>query len=118
MNLFKSKLTVSCSESISGENSILFNNYIRSDGFAVDFVFNKRSQQSHSIENHDLTVKDFEYEEVITSYRPMFIDPGRKSVFTAVVGLEDNHQVRKCSTSEYYHLTGSTLSKKITKEER
>ncbi|KAI9267253.1 hypothetical protein EDC94DRAFT_602741, partial [Helicostylum pulchrum] len=40
---------------------------------------------------------------------PAFLDPGRKSVYTAAVGLDLNeHQVRRCSTKKYYHLTGST----------
>lgn len=85
--------------------------YIRSDGFAVDFVFNKRKQEP-VIENHGLALQDFQYQEVMDLYRPTFIDPGRKSVFTAVVGLGDKHQVRKCSTAEYYHLTGSTQYQK------
>ncbi|KAI9269533.1 hypothetical protein EDC94DRAFT_599162 [Helicostylum pulchrum] len=38
-----------------------------------------------------------------------FLDPGRKSVYTAFVGLDLNeHQIRHCSTKEYYHLTGYT----------
>ncbi|KAG1397538.1 hypothetical protein G6F60_008947 [Rhizopus arrhizus] len=44
----------------------------------------------------------------------MFLDPGRKSLFTAVVGVASAKQIRKCSVKEYYHLTGSTVySKKL-----
>ncbi|CEP14257.1 hypothetical protein [Parasitella parasitica] len=35
------------------------------------------------IENHDLKLQDFKHQEVEASYRLIFIDPGRKSVFTA-----------------------------------
>jgi len=90
-----------------GENTVLFNNLVRSDGFAVDFIFNRKKQES-IIGGHDLTLEDFTYEEVEGVYRPAFIDPGRKAVFTAAVGLGDDHQVRRCSTKEYYDLTGST----------
>ncbi|KAI8991496.1 hypothetical protein BDF20DRAFT_799237, partial [Mycotypha africana] len=42
-------------------------------------------------------------------YRPCFIDPGRRDVFTAAIGIDvTKHQVRSCSTEEYYHMTGST----------
>lgn len=90
-----------------GDNTVLFNNIVRSDGFAVDFVFCRKKQES-VIGAHDLRLDDFSYDEVESVYRPAFIDPGRKSVFTAAVGLGDNHQVRRCSTKEYYDLTGST----------
>lgn len=55
-----------------------------------------------------ILLEDFTYDEVESVYRPAFIDPGRKAVFTAAVGLGDDHQVRRCSTKEYYDLTGST----------
>ncbi|KAG2202838.1 hypothetical protein INT46_000497 [Mucor plumbeus] len=89
------------------ENTVLFNNLVRSDGFAVDFIFNRKKQES-IIGGHDLTLEDFTYEEVEGVYRPVFIGPGQKAVFTAAVGLGDDHQVRRCSTKEYYDLTGST----------
>ncbi|CEP17382.1 hypothetical protein [Parasitella parasitica] len=60
------------------------------------------------IQNHDLTLQDFQYQEDEALYTPTFIDPGRKSVFMAVIDLGDEHQVRECSAAEYYHLTGST----------
>ncbi|KAG0871841.1 hypothetical protein G6F16_005603 [Rhizopus arrhizus] len=62
----------------------------------------------------ELTLEDFNYEEVHNQYHPMFLDPGRKSLFTAVVGVASAKQIRKCSVKEYYHLTGSTVySKKL-----
>ncbi|KAI7899771.1 uncharacterized protein BX663DRAFT_478072 [Cokeromyces recurvatus] len=91
----------------NGENTILFNNYVRSDGFAIDFVFNRRRKDSIVV-LHDLTLQDFTYNEVESTFRPAFVDPGRKSVFTAAVGLGDAQQIRGCSTKEYYTMTGST----------
>ncbi|KAG1351653.1 hypothetical protein G6F62_002919 [Rhizopus arrhizus] len=50
----------------------------------------------------------------ITKQNTMFLDPGRKSLFTAVVGVASAKQIRKSSVKEYYHLTGSTVySKKL-----
>ncbi|KAI7906841.1 uncharacterized protein BX663DRAFT_572715 [Cokeromyces recurvatus] len=90
----------------NGENTILFNNYVRSDGFAIDFVFNRRRKDS-TVRLHDLTLQDFTYSEVESTSRPTFINPGRKSVIIAAVGLGDSQQIRRCSTKEYYTMTGS-----------
>ncbi|KAI9487505.1 MAG: hypothetical protein EXX96DRAFT_553518 [Benjaminiella poitrasii] len=50
-----------------------------------------------------------ERKEVKNTYRPAFLDPGRKSVFCASLGFDNkNHQIRQCTTKEYYHMTGST----------
>ncbi|KAI8968437.1 hypothetical protein BDF20DRAFT_896358, partial [Mycotypha africana] len=61
-----------------------------------------------TIHNHTVTLENFSYDEVQDNYRPAFLDPGRRSVFTAAIGLDHNKlQVRSCSTKEYYHMTGS-----------
>ncbi|KAI8991246.1 hypothetical protein BDF20DRAFT_843602 [Mycotypha africana] len=72
-----------------------FRSLIRSDGFTIDFLF------SHAIiDHHGLTLEDFSYEEITANYRPTI---GRKTVFTAAIGLETNiHEIRRCSTKEYY----------------
>ena len=105
----------------NGENKALFGNIIRSDGFAVDFLFYRREfdrdDDQSLIINHDLGVADFSLDEVTKLYSPEFIDPGRKSVFTAAIGLKTNqHEIRRCSTKEYYHLTGSTVYSKKLKQ--
>lgn len=94
-------------------NKILFGNTIKSDGFSVDFVFYRKERMNHG-SDVELTLEDFNYEEVHNQYHPMFLDPGRKSLFTAVVGVASAKQIRKSSVKEYYHLTGSTVySKKL-----
>ncbi|KAK4510683.1 dTDP-fucopyranose mutase [Mucor velutinosus] len=106
----------------NGENDVLFGNIVRSDGFCVDFLFYKRTSGTAdeiSTVNHDLGIKDFTIEEVTQLYRPSFLDPGRKTVFTAAIGLDpDVHQVRRCTTKEYYHLTGSTVYAKKLQQEK
>lgn len=98
----------------NGLNNLLFANTIKSDGFTVDFLFEKRrasaaQELTNDIKSHDLALEDFEYEEIEKIYRPCFLDPGRKSVYTAAIGLNfKQHQLRRCTTKEYYHFTGST----------
>lgn len=107
----------------NGENDFLFGNIVKSDGFCVDFVFYRRainrSEDSTLIKNHDISVDDFSIKEVEHSYKPSFLDPGRKSVYTAVKGLSQNeHEIRRCSVKEYYHLTGSTVYSKRLQQEK
>ncbi|KAL4207464.1 hypothetical protein AB4K20DRAFT_1832890 [Rhizopus microsporus] len=94
----------------SQNNKIMFANTVKSDGFTVDFVINKRTTKDTSLAaNVDLAPEDFDLKEVKQTYQPMFLGPGRKSVFTAAIGLDTtNHQIRRCSTAKYYHMTGST----------
>ncbi|KAI8973180.1 hypothetical protein BDF20DRAFT_945378 [Mycotypha africana] len=92
-------------------SDVMFRNMVRSDGFTVDFLFSrkKKTKEDMTIHNHTLPLEDFSYNEVQDNYRPAFLDPGRRSVFTAAIGLDHNkHQVRSCFTKEYYHMTGST----------
>ncbi|KAI8095206.1 hypothetical protein BDF21DRAFT_405395 [Thamnidium elegans] len=78
-----------------------------------DFLFDRRIKPKQddiiSIPNHGLELRDFTFEEVENVYRPRYIEPGRKPVVNATVGLDySQRQVRRCSTKEYYHLTGLT----------
>jgi hypothetical protein len=93
----------------NGNNDVLFGNLVRTDGFSVDFLFYKRFQAGHdpSLQKFELALDDFNLPEVEKDYTPISLDPGIKAVFTATVGLESSRHL-KCSTSEYYHMTGST----------
>ncbi|PHZ09667.1 uncharacterized protein RHIMIDRAFT_299693 [Rhizopus microsporus ATCC 52813] len=86
----------------------MFADTVKSDGFSVNFVCNKRTTKDTFLAaNIDLKLEDFDLEEVKQTYQPMFLDPGRKGAFTAAIGLNTtNHQIRRCSTAEYYHMTG------------
>ncbi|KAI9268584.1 hypothetical protein EDC94DRAFT_514539, partial [Helicostylum pulchrum] len=90
----------------NGENDILFGNIIRSDGFCVDFLFYRRIEPKQddtiSLPKHKLELQDFIFEEVENVYRPPFIDPGRRSVFTATIGLDSSqHQKAKSRFNLY-----------------
>ncbi|KAI8973174.1 hypothetical protein BDF20DRAFT_880805, partial [Mycotypha africana] len=70
-------------------------------GFTVDFIFSKKgkAKEEKTIENHRLTLKDFDLAEIEAGYRPCLIDPWEKRRLTAAIGLDDEkHQVRRCST--------------------
>ncbi|KAG1139363.1 hypothetical protein G6F38_009889 [Rhizopus arrhizus] len=82
-------------------NNILFGNTIKSDGFSVDFVFYRKERMNHG-SDVELTLEDFNYEEVHNQYHSMFLDPGRKSLFTAVVGVASAKQIRKFSLLDFY----------------
>lgn len=91
------------------ENKVLLGNIVGSDGFCVVFIFYRRTFDEKGddtlIQNHDLGVDDFSI-EVIQLYRTSFLDPGRKTVYTATMGLDENqHEIRRCIMKEYYHLT-------------
>ncbi|GAA5815083.1 hypothetical protein MFLAVUS_008589 [Mucor flavus] len=93
----------------NGNNSILFGNTVRTDGVSVDFLFYRKHQvgPGPSYQRFDLALEDFDLSEVKDKYLPISLDPGRTSVFTAMVGLQLNRHLR-CTTKEYYHMTGST----------
>ncbi|KAI7906471.1 uncharacterized protein BX663DRAFT_420433, partial [Cokeromyces recurvatus] len=94
----------------NGSNPVLFGNLVRSDGFSIDSIFYKKRQTGHdpSLQTFDLTLSDFNMYEMKDTFVPISIDPGRKSVFTAAIGLESDKHIRRCTIKEYYHMTGST----------
>jgi hypothetical protein len=48
-----------------------------------------------------LGVDDFSIEEVTQLYKTSFLDPGRKTVYTAAMSLDENqHEIRRCTTKE------------------
>ncbi|KAI8975377.1 hypothetical protein BDF20DRAFT_822870, partial [Mycotypha africana] len=82
---------------------------VRSDGFIVDFIFSRRRKDDVVIDGHDLKLEDFTYEEIETTYRPSFINSGRRDVCTAACGLDvEEHQIRKCSNKYVQPITWST----------
>ncbi|KAI9004297.1 hypothetical protein CLU79DRAFT_801663 [Phycomyces nitens] len=92
----------------NGNNDMLFGNLLRSDGFSLDFLFYKRRQIGYgpSYQSLELKLGDFTMSEIDEMYTPIFIDPGRKSVFTATIGSD--LKTRRCTRSEYHHITGVT----------
>ncbi|KAG0161903.1 hypothetical protein DFQ30_004962 [Apophysomyces sp. BC1015] len=85
-------------------NCGLFTNQILTDGYGVVFQF-ARSAKSKAVE---LELEDFTTEEINNYYRVCVIDPGVRHLYTASYGAgETEHEVRRCSSREYYCMTGS-----------
>ncbi|KAG1439818.1 hypothetical protein G6F56_012160 [Rhizopus delemar] len=82
----------------------LFTNCIRTDGYAVDVIFSRRTNMDVL---PNLEFEDFTPNELENTFRLWGLDPGQKSVFTAVDGhTNDQHEIRKFSTAEFYTFAG------------
>ncbi|CAO3692679.1 unnamed protein product [Rhizopus microsporus] len=95
-------------------------NFIRTDGFTVDVVLVK-STETNDNEHVDYSEQDFDISllgDVITSKELSDIslcvlNSNRGQVIAASYGEgESYHQVRRCSTREYYTYTGSKRHEK------
>lgn len=85
-----------------------FASRILTDGVAVNFVFARKSPSKDNISGVQLSFDDFTDREVETYFQPVAVDPGRTQVFTAAYGSGYNpHEIRRCSSKEYYSMTGS-----------
>ncbi|KAG2193132.1 hypothetical protein INT47_006432 [Mucor saturninus] len=110
------KLRISSHDLIPNENNtVLFGLLIWSNGFDVDCVVYRRRKEgkNSNIGKLQPQLTDFNSEEVESVFRPVFLDPGRKAVFTAMDVLDrEKHNILRCTTKEYCHLTGSPLYQK------
>ncbi|GAA5817815.1 hypothetical protein MFLAVUS_011372 [Mucor flavus] len=91
---------------------VAFSNFIRSNGFTVDVALMKSNEVEKNIYYaQDVNVSDLA--KVLTTNdlsdaKIRSIDPNSGQVFTASYGKGENqHQIRRFSTKEYYTLTGS-----------
>ncbi|KAH8548159.1 hypothetical protein BGW37DRAFT_507656 [Umbelopsis sp. PMI_123] len=79
-----------------------FANRILTDGYAVNFLFARKRDA-----------------EIATYFEVAAIDPGRTQVFTDAYGSgQERHQIRRCSTSEYYSMTGSKRRNQKLQQEK
>ncbi|KAH8554456.1 hypothetical protein BGW37DRAFT_479779, partial [Umbelopsis sp. PMI_123] len=79
-----------------------FASRILTDGYAVNFLFARKRDA-----------------EIATYFEVAAIDPGRTQVFTAAYGSgQERHQIRRCSTSEYYSMTGSKRRNKKLQQQK
>lgn len=96
------------------QRKVAFSNVIRTDGFAADVILTKKINTVHDeyfdyLDDIDISLLG----EVISSdeVKDMSlcgVDPNRGQVFAASFGEgENSHQLRRCSTKEYYTYTGS-----------
>jgi hypothetical protein len=83
-------------------------------------VFARQRGGTDSINHVQLGFEDFTDTEIETYFEVAAIDPGRTQAFTAAYGCgQESHQIRRCSTSEYYAMTGSQRrNQKLQSEKR
>ena len=87
----------------------MFTNRFTTNGYQASFHFARASKNA----SVDLELDDFCADEIESYFRPCAIDPGRQHIFQAAYGTgSDQHELRRCSTKEYYQLTGSLQRKK------
>lgn len=98
------------------KNSAMFINRLTSNGYMASFVCAPAPKKT-SIE---LELEDFSSDDIETYFRPCALDPGRRDVCWAAYGFGcDEHELCKCSTIEYYTMTGSRKkNKKLAKERK
>ncbi|KAF7721558.1 hypothetical protein EC973_004497 [Apophysomyces ossiformis] len=104
----------------SVDRGVIFTNQLLSHGFAVDFQFARKSvKKERATVDTELTATDFTEEEITDCFQPCAVDPGRSQVFTAAYGCGNSpHEIRRCSTREYYTYTGSPLRQKVIQAEK
>ncbi|KAM3581030.1 hypothetical protein VKS41_006476 [Umbelopsis sp. WA50703] len=97
-----------------------FANRVLTDDHAVNFVLARQRGGTDSITHVQLGFEDFTDTEIETYFEVAAIDPGRTQAFTAAYGCgQESHQIRRCSTSEYYAMTGSQRrNQKVQSEKR
>ncbi|KAG0163019.1 hypothetical protein DFQ29_003491, partial [Apophysomyces sp. BC1021] len=89
------------------DNRQLFRNQILSDGFSVHLQFS-RTKRPKSVVDEEIKVGDLRTDAINEFFRPVAIDPGVRHLFTASYDYgSGEHEIRRCSTPEYYALTGS-----------
>jgi hypothetical protein len=72
-----------------------------------------------STDHVQLGFEDFTDAEIATYFEVAAIDPGRTQVFTAAYNSgQERHQIRRCSKSEYYSMTGSQRRNQKLQQEK
>jgi hypothetical protein len=108
----------------SKRRKLAFSNLIRTDGFTADVVINKSVKTStedyahYSDQDVDISLLgDVLKNENLDTFSLCGVDPNRNQVFAAAYGDGDgSHQLRRCSTLEYYTYTGSKRHEKKGKK--
>lgn len=77
---------------------------MRTDGYAVEFLFARKSKADGL---PDLGFEDFKLEELDTHFHLWASDPGLRDIHVSVDGhMGDCHQVLSMSTAQYYAIAG------------
>ncbi|KAI8978953.1 hypothetical protein BDB01DRAFT_725745 [Pilobolus umbonatus] len=82
------------------------------DGYTCRIIFARNSIPKES-RKPDLTLDDFNTDEVRQFFTPVAVDPGRTN---AVTIFNEYSQVRQLGTNEYYNMSGTRASGKQLQE--
>ncbi|ORE15900.1 hypothetical protein BCV71DRAFT_154284, partial [Rhizopus microsporus] len=84
-------------------NNVMFANTIKSNGFSVDFMFNKRiANHTSSKTNVALEFEDFDLKAVNQHYQPMILDHRRK-IITFLLMLIPYYDYKTAKDRFYLH---------------
>ncbi|KAI7866517.1 hypothetical protein BDF14DRAFT_1728070, partial [Spinellus fusiger] len=100
---------------------LAFSNLLRSDGFTADVVLYKKVNQGADDYSYSYDqVIDVEHigktveQQELDQFSLCGVDPDRKHIFTAAFEETEQTYIRRCSTKEYYTMTGSVRIAKQT----
>lgn len=97
---------------------LLFANRLLTDGFAISFVFAGKKKSAEDIGDIQLSFEDFTDQEIHNNFQLVGVDPGRLQVFTGAYGTgEEEHEIRRVSSREYYAMTGSKRRNQLLQKE-
>ncbi|KAI8369649.1 uncharacterized protein BYT42DRAFT_117534 [Radiomyces spectabilis] len=97
------RMNVTSHEEVEVPNRPLFAGSIRTDGYGVDCIFTRRKLESLP----QLAIEDFTTAELDRTFHLWGVDPGITEIFVASDGHgQQTHQIRRCSTAEFYHNSG------------
>ncbi|KAG0177594.1 hypothetical protein DFQ28_004191, partial [Apophysomyces sp. BC1034] len=119
MNLFNQCFDLERYDFMRVDNKQVFRNQLMTDGFSIHLQFS-RAKRPKDITDEELRLEDLNIQEVEEYLRPAAVDPGVSHVFTASYGCGNyEHEIRRCSTAEYYALMGSKRrNKQLDKEKQ
>jgi hypothetical protein len=108
-------LPFSVEAAVAKQSQVLFTNRIRTDGYAVDFIFARPAKPGSELP--ELDFDDFTEDELQDTFHLWGVDPGITEIFVAVDDHEDDaHQIRKMSTTEFHVQAGyEKTNQKIAK---
>ncbi|GAA5809176.1 hypothetical protein MFLAVUS_002581 [Mucor flavus] len=82
----------------------MFLNGLYTDGYTCRVLFARNVPRQGPESSIKLELSDFNEGEIGDRFRTCFLDPGRKSAYTAYYG---NNEVRSLSATQYYSLSGA-----------
>jgi hypothetical protein len=85
----------------------MFESMVLTDEFSASFICCKPKRPPANL-NSKVPLEDSTLDKVKNDYKSYYLDPSRTRAFTTASDFENEKlEVYRCSTAEYYTLTGS-----------